>query len=159
MSEEHTTLAPFYKGWDNYQQLLSKAIEPLSADQLALRAAPSLRSIGELASHIIAARAGWFHGIMQEGWPDMEAFYTWDDEGTPARKAAELVSGLDATWNLMQDCLGRWTAADLGQTFLTRYYKERSRQWIIWHIIEHDLHHGGELSFTLGMHSLAAPDL
>jgi hypothetical protein len=24
---------------------------------------------------------------------------------------------------------------------------ELSRQWVIWHVIEHDLHHGGELSF------------
>ena len=59
MTENHTSLANFYKGWDNYQELLSKAIEPLSPDQLALRAAPSLRSIDELASHIIAARAWW----------------------------------------------------------------------------------------------------
>ena len=29
-----------------------------------------------------------------------------------------------------------------------------TRQWVIWHLIEHDLHHGGELSFTLGMHGL-----
>ena len=34
-----------------------------------------------------------------------------------------------------------------------------SRQWIIWHLIEHELHHGGELSLTLGVHGLAAPDL
>ncbi len=27
------------------------------------------------------------------------------------------------------------------------------------HVIEHDLHHGGELSFSLGAHGLAAPDL
>jgi hypothetical protein len=27
---------------------------------------------------------------------------------------------------------------------------------MIWHLIEHDLHHGGELSFTLGMHRLTA---
>jgi hypothetical protein len=30
---------------------------------------------------------------------------------------------------------------------------------VIWHLIEHDLHHGGELSFSLGMHNLAAPDI
>jgi hypothetical protein len=33
------------------------------------------------------------------------------------------------------------------------------RKWVIWHLLEHDLHHGGELSFVLGMHGLAAPDL
>lgn len=34
-----------------------------------------------------------------------------------------------------------------------------SRQWVTWHVIEHDLHHGGELSFSLGANGLAAPDL
>jgi len=30
---------------------------------------------------------------------------------------------------------------------------------VIWHLIEHDLHHGGEIALTLGLHGLAAPDL
>jgi len=34
-----------------------------------------------------------------------------------------------------------------------------SRQWVIWHLIEHDLYHGGELSLTLGMHNIPALDL
>jgi uncharacterized damage-inducible protein DinB len=36
---------------------------------------------------------------------------------------------------------------------------QRSRQWIIWHVLEHDIHHGGELSSILGAHGLAAVDL
>lgn len=34
-----------------------------------------------------------------------------------------------------------------------------TRQWVIWHLLEHDLHHGGEISFVLGMHDLVAIDL
>jgi uncharacterized damage-inducible protein DinB len=34
-----------------------------------------------------------------------------------------------------------------------------SRAWVVWHVLEHDLHHGGELSLTLGMHGLQAPDI
>ena len=30
---------------------------------------------------------------------------------------------------------------------------------IIWHVIEHDLHHLGELFLTCGMHGLPVPDL
>jgi hypothetical protein len=30
---------------------------------------------------------------------------------------------------------------------------------VVWHLIEHDLHHGGEVSLILGMHGLGAPDL
>jgi uncharacterized damage-inducible protein DinB len=36
---------------------------------------------------------------------------------------------------------------------------EVSRAWVIWHLIEHDLHHGGEISLTLGMHGLHAIDI
>jgi uncharacterized damage-inducible protein DinB len=25
------------------------------------------------------------------------------------------------------------------------------RQWIVWHVLEHEIHHGGELSLALGM--------
>jgi uncharacterized damage-inducible protein DinB len=34
---------------------------------------------------------------------------------------------------------------------------ELVRGWVVWHVMEHDLHHGGEVSLTLGMHGLAAP--
>ena len=37
MSDGHTTLAPFYKGWDAYQGLLTEALAPLSPEQLARR--------------------------------------------------------------------------------------------------------------------------
>ena len=57
----------FYKGWEVYQEQLTKAIAPLSPDQLALQAAPHLRSIGAIAAHIISARVWWFHNIMGEG--------------------------------------------------------------------------------------------
>jgi uncharacterized damage-inducible protein DinB len=35
----------------------------------------------------------------------------------------------------------------------------RSRQWVIWHMLEHDLHHAGELFLTLGMYGLVGLDL
>jgi uncharacterized damage-inducible protein DinB len=59
---------------------------------------------------------------------------------------------------MIQNALERLIPADLEQRFQRRETTV-SRQWIIWHIIEHDLHHGGELSYSLGIHELAAPDL
>jgi uncharacterized damage-inducible protein DinB len=158
MTDNHTTLAAFYKGWDDYQVLLIKAIAPLSPDQLALQVAPQLRSIGEIAAHIISARVWWFHNIMGEGSADIASMVSWDDDGAPSRTATELVSGLESTWLMIQNALERLTPADLEQRFQRRETTV-SRQWIIWHIIEHDLHHGGELSYSLGIHELAAPDL
>jgi uncharacterized damage-inducible protein DinB len=62
------------QGWQSYQNRLSEALTPLSLDQLSLSAAPNLRSIDELARHIIALRAGWFHDVLDEGREDFGAF-------------------------------------------------------------------------------------
>jgi uncharacterized damage-inducible protein DinB len=167
MTENTISLATFYKGWDVYQHHLVTAIAPLTPEQLTLCAASHLMSIGMIATHIIAARVGWFHWWMGEGSAELAPLATWDEEGEPTRSAAELVAGLDVTWLMMRNALTRWTSVDLEQVFQDPYKDEEyrgdkrkySRQWIIWHVIEHDLHHGGEISLTLGMHGLAAPDL
>ena len=163
MSETPANVAPFYDGWENYQNLLITAIESLTDEQLALRAAPHLRSIGENMLHIIAVRARWFHMFMGEGGEDMAVIASWDRKEAPARSSSELVSGLKQTRRLIQECLARWTPADLEYVFKGTHphYGDYSlsRQWVIWHVIEHDLHHGGEVSFMLGMHGLTAPDL
>jgi len=97
---------------------------------------------------------------MGEGPESLKPLQDWDEEGEPSRNAAELVEGLKRTWTLVDDCLNRWTDSDLDQTFQRSGSDESfTRQWIIWHLLEHDLHHGGELSFLLGTHHVPALDL
>src|SRR5258707_7665138 len=79
MSETSETLAFFTEGWQNYQKQVSRALARLTPQQLALRAAPNLRSIEELALHIIAVRAGWFHYQLEEGGEELRAFTTWGE--------------------------------------------------------------------------------
>lgn len=162
MSETGETLAFFVQGWQNYQDQLSIALARLSPEQLALRAAPDLRSIDELARHIIAVRAGWFHFCLGEGDEDFGAFSAWDEPESPPRSADELVRGLAKTWQVMQETLGRYTLADLQSTVQDEDNGQIytiPRGWVIWHVIEHDIHHGGEIGYSLGMHGLTAPDI
>ncbi len=160
MAEDNFTLATFYTQWKAYQEHIKESIAPLTAEQLTLRAAPDLRSIGENAMHIVGTRAGWFTFTLGEnGDADVNAIASWNEPDAPARSAAELAQALESTWQLMADCLARWSPADMQQTFPDDWDGEQvylSRAWIVWHVLEHDLHHGGELSFTLGMHGLPA---
>jgi uncharacterized damage-inducible protein DinB len=82
-----------------------------------------------------------------------------------ALESAALVAGLATSWQMIADALARWTVADLGHRFpppasLSEeergIYGERTREWIIWHVLEHDIHHGGELSLALGGYGLAS---
>ena len=104
----------------------------------------------------------------------------------PGHTAAELVAGLEKTWQMIEGTLARLTPADLERVVppLTQAERERraklvepalepyaqmwleatrlsgearpaaSFQSIIWDILEHDIHHGSEISTTLGIHGL-----
>ena len=161
MVEQQINLLSFYKGWDAYQKLLVKAISPLSSDQLTLRVAPHLRSVGENVAHIISGRVSNFL-VLGEAGAEIAPLETWDEEGAPPRSAAELVSGLEVTWQMIQSALTRWTVANLNDVFedvenetVSRF----TRQSSLWSTIKHDLHHSGEVSLTLGTHHLDGLDL
>jgi uncharacterized damage-inducible protein DinB len=156
----------FYEGWENYQELLIKALAPLMPEQLALRPASHLRSIGEDVRHMIGARVRWCQHVLELSVGDQTfaALGEWDRRGAPERSAAELVSGLRDSWQVLHEALRGWTPADLAYAVPNTDPEPGepevfTRQWVLWHLIEHDLHHGGEVSQLLGMHHLQAPDL
>ncbi len=79
-----------------------------------------------------------------------------------ARAHGELAEGFAATWGMVERALSRWTPADLDEVIEGTWHGESysfTRQWVIWHVAEHDLHHGGEISLTLGANGLQAPDI
>ena len=162
MAGDNFTLTTYYSIWKGYQEHIKEALAPLTAEQLALRAAPHLRSVGENALHIIGTRIGWFlQTLGEEFGEEMGAYLKRNGDAlrqeTPVPTAAELAQGLDLTWHLVADCLARWSPADMQQTFPDEQGGQQvylSRAWVVGHVMEHDIHHGGELSFTLGMHGI-----
>lgn len=163
MSDNHMTTT-IYANWKNYQDRLAAAISPLTAEQLTLRAAPQQWSVGKLVEHMIGARVVWFVERLGEDGAAVQSLNDWDrgDEVLPLT-AAELIAALDLTWQMIADALARWSDADFEQSFTrTRRNGEQlhfDRAWVIWHLLEHDLHHGGEVSLTLGLHGLQAQDM
>ncbi len=159
----HEDLTPaVHAGWRDYQLALTNALRPLDAYQLALRSAPNLRSVGEIARHMIGARARWFQPLLQEGGEQFAKLGKWDRRGAPERTAEELVHRLEVTWQGMQQAMAKWTPEQWQQTFPGEDASEPgtiTMHWVIWHLIEHDLHHGGEISITLGMHGVPAVNL
>jgi uncharacterized damage-inducible protein DinB len=164
-SAETVSLARIYAGWEDDQRQMIASIRRLTDAELALRAAPHLRTIGHLAAHIVAARARMVHWILGEGDSGLDALAAWDgfDQPAPAaiHPAAELALGLEATGDVIQRSLNRWTLADLEHSVEWRYGDEvlrYSRQRLLWNLVRHDYHHYGELALTLGMYGLPVPD-
>jgi uncharacterized damage-inducible protein DinB len=163
MTANDLSLLTLYNGWDGYQISLARAITPLSREQLTYRPAPHLRTAGEIARHISEGRLSWFHrtfGASSAGAANRVA--AWRSEDAVEEQPAELVRGLEATWQMIEDALNRWTVADLAQSYPLSYQGKNyalPRQWILWRIMAHDLHHGGELAVTLGLQGISLPEL
>lgn len=161
MTEQKLSLITFYKGWETYQQSLVEVVAPISPEQLALPAASHYqRSIETVLTHMIDSRIFWFQVWMGEGNPELAH---WNDDEQPIREATQLVAMLEATWDMIAKALARWTPDDLQQLFHTpasineeerKFFPPCTRQWIIWHVLEHEIHHGGELSLALGGYGL-----
>jgi uncharacterized damage-inducible protein DinB len=165
MANETPALADFYAGWEADHQQLVGLIGSLTQDQLALRAAPHLRTVSALASHLVAARARMTRWILGQGDAELDALAYWDGADQPAlpviRPAAELVAGLEATWQAISASLQRWTVADLSTVIEWTYLGETTqfiRRQVIWNLVRHDYHHGGEIALTLGVHGVATPE-
>jgi uncharacterized damage-inducible protein DinB len=163
MTADVQSLLTVYNGWDGYQLSLVRAVAPLTREQLAYRPAPNLRSAGTIARHISEGRFNWFQRTFGVNSIEVANLVTaWSSEGAIEKRATELVKGLEATWRMIEDALNRWTVDDLAHAYPLSYQGKNyalPRQWILWRIMAHDLHHGGELAVTLGMQGIALPEL
>jgi uncharacterized damage-inducible protein DinB len=173
---DNFTLATFITSWKEYQDHLAAALTQLTDKQLALRAASELRSVGENALHIVGCRMFWFtEALGEDGGEKLQPYARWnqvaleapyasDEEyaralQAPVPNGAELAEGINRTWRFMADRLARWDSDGMKQTFPDEEDGKPidvSRAWVVWHVLEHDLHHGGEISLTLGMHGISA---
>ncbi|QBD75593.1 DinB family protein [Ktedonosporobacter rubrisoli] len=166
MTEQTLPLIMFYQDWESYHRRLVKAIAPLSSDQLDSPVATHHWTIRRLIQHMISDRVWWFHDWLGAGSPELAHFVHWnpgDAEEPSGLGAAELVAALESTWIMIKGALTNFTASDLGRIFSPpaslseeeqQAFGDSSLQWIIGHVHEHEIHHGGELSLALGGLSL-----
>ncbi len=177
MTSAAAALEPFREGWTNHQRVLANAIRHLTPQQLGLRTAPHMWAVWQLAGHLAGSRVYWFHDVLAEGDAAVREMFRvasttvpdlaledagWEDDEAHPRGAEEIVDGLTRSWAVVDDCLRRWTPQDLGVEFSRRRGTRTetfTRGWVVWHVMEHDLHHGGEISQILGSHDVPGLDL
>lgn len=162
-------LAAVFEGWEGHQSSLVSAIQPLTPHQLSWRAAENLNSVGELARHISLGRLNWFVRMGAPGSAELaESIHAWEEDRdgnqhivenavVGADLAGDLVQWLESTWQMVEKTLKSWDVSDLAKTYRYTFWGTDynvSRQWTIWRILTHDVHHGGQISLMLGMQGI-----
>jgi uncharacterized damage-inducible protein DinB len=174
MATEATSLKTIFDGWDTYQASLVNAIRPLAPEQLSWRPAARLRTAGEIARHIALGRVAWFLRMRAPGSEEVAGQiekWDYDPHGNAyvveeavdiAGQAAELARWLEATWEMIDKTLNAWSVPDLSFTYRHTWRGDTyaiPRQWTLWRIVAHDLHHGGELAVMLGLQGIELLEL
>jgi uncharacterized damage-inducible protein DinB len=114
-----------------------------------------LWSLGTVARHIANAEEGWFRYVVtreRDGWP---AEYTAEDYPT-----VESVKALLAEVHARTEAyLAAADVADLDRVVKAPWGPEIPLRWIVWHVLEHEIHHRGEIFLMLGLLGMEAPDV
>jgi uncharacterized damage-inducible protein DinB len=174
MTKFSESLQNIFEGWDGYHQSLVNAVNPLSPEQLNWRPAEKFFTVGELVRHISLGRLTW---LLRMGAPESvevaNQISDWQRDSDGNRNIVEesiaitdqpieLVRWLDITWQIIENLFSEWRIADLWRTYQHTWNGKVycvSRQWTIWRVMNHDIHHGGELSLMLGLQGIEAFEL
>jgi uncharacterized damage-inducible protein DinB len=152
----------FYDRWPQYNRRLTETVGALTDEQLAIRPAPDQWPIWAIVGHTAGTRVYWLCHVLNEPGAEATPFSDpngegWEDELDHPRTAAELVTALNTTFAIVDQCLDRWTPEMLGEEFERFYGDHRqlhSRTSILQRLLTHDAYHGGEIAQSLGLHGL-----
>lgn len=142
-----------FESWQDYQEALKRAIAPLTKQQLQRRNLPNLRTPGEIAEHIVFGRALHLHQTLGERASKLTPLLQWNNTGNSPRTAAEIIEGLELTWQVITDCLMQGSPSDILSE------QDQSIIQTIWGLLDHDLPHAGELSFLLGTDGISGVEI
>jgi len=142
-----------FHSWQDYQEALKRAIASLSEEQLQRRLLPGLRTPGEIAEHIVFGRALHLQRTLGERAAELSPLLQWDDADDPPHTAAEILDGLERTWQVITATLRHGSPTDAVPE------EEALVIQTIWGMLDHDLPHAGELSLLLGAQGLPGVEI
>jgi uncharacterized damage-inducible protein DinB len=158
-----SSVAALYPDWPQHAARLRDGVVGLTPEQLAIRAGPEHGTIWQLAAHVAGARVYWLCQVFNEpaSFNPSDAM-DWEDDESRPRSGDELRWALDSSWQVIADCLARWTVDSLAET-ATRVMGEvtqlHTRASVLNRLFSHDAFHAGEISQLLGRHDLPPIDL
>ncbi len=149
-------VSELFSHWTEIRHELLRALDLLSDEQLNFVPREGLWSLGTVVRHIAEAELGWYQCILTGKLKEWPASFTAEDYPTvEAVKAllAEVHAQSEAYLDtlelddLTRDVKNPWTSETMSQ------------QWVIWHVIDHETHHRGEVFLMLGLMGIQGPDI
>ena len=136
-----------FSHWKQVRADLLHTIDLFNEDELSYIPGATSRAVGRIMLHIADAEDGWFRYVVTKElgeWPEQ---YTL--ENYPNREAIK--KALTDVHTSTQSYLDSLEESDLTRMIESPWGDQFKLGWIIWHVLEHEIHHRGELSMILGL--------
>jgi uncharacterized damage-inducible protein DinB len=142
-----------FEHWESVRGGLYTALDMLTSEQLAFTPRQGLWSLGKVARHVAEAEEGWFRYTVARELPK------WPEFSDADYATVESVKNLLAeVHSRTKAYLATVDAEDLDRTIAAPWGSEFPLRWIVWHVLEHEIHHRGEIYLMLGLMGMQAPD-
>lgn len=135
-----------FSHWEEVRRGLIATIEAFDEGELDYVPFEGCRRVGEIILHIVDAEDGWLRYCITRDidvWPDYYTLENYPHKG-------DIIDALTEVHARTIVYLTQLDEAGLRKKVTAPWGDEFSLMWIFWHIIEHEIHHRGELSLILG---------
>ncbi len=139
--------------WAEVRRDFLRAVDCLSDDELGFVPREGLWSAGEVICHVAGAEDGWMQWARGEASDGVE--YRASDYPTVGAIKGLLARVHEPTLATLRDL----DTADFSREIVTPWGERCAVGWVIWHVLEHEIHHRGEIYLMIGLLGREAPDI
>jgi uncharacterized damage-inducible protein DinB len=140
-------LNEYFGHWEEVRVGLLETLDGFKPEDLDFQPFEDSWSVRRISVHIANTEDGWLRYIVQQvidewpEWPELEA--TADLETIKQKLSAVHAQTMSYLGELDVDAFNRVFKAPWGGQLKVG--------WCFWHVLEHEIHHRGELSLVLGL--------
>jgi uncharacterized damage-inducible protein DinB len=140
--------------WARFNSDLIRLVDYVPDDKINWSPKPDLWNFRGILLHIAAARDGWLGGEMRDGVDALNVYQT-------VRSKDEIKAAYARTWERLSAVLADQKRLDA--EYETQDPGEpvdmRSGHWIMFHLLEHDIHHRADIFHYLALLDIETPDV
>jgi uncharacterized damage-inducible protein DinB len=139
--------------WNDVRDGLLEALDKLTDAHLDFTPREGMWSLRETVVHIAGTEEGWLRCYTANRWHENAP------QGADYPTVASLKDLLAREHAVTEAQFADDADAALAQVCTLPWGGQVSMGWAVWHVIEHEIHHRGEVFLMLGLLGIEAPDV
>lgn len=139
-------LSAMFAHWEQVRRDLLVTIDKFSDNELTYTPYAGAWPVGQIMLHIADCEDNWLHAVVRQ---EFTPWIFYDLPAYPTKAAIKEVLQRAHQRTLL--FLAALDEEALDQQYTIPSGHAFSLRWIIWHVVEHEIHHRGELSLILGL--------